>query len=97
VNDRIYFNEVLTPNILAYKNGLKYQVKELKDLMTLLQTAGTFASILGMYSGVLSGLKASMEGVRRNSPIRSSSRSGSRSGGSKPPGGTRPPGSGAVP
>lgn len=47
---RIYFNEVLTPNVLAYKNGLKYQTKQLQELYTLLQVAGTFASILGMYA-----------------------------------------------
>jgi len=47
--NRIYFSELLTPRILSFKNGLKYQVKELKDLYNVLQVGGTFASILGSY------------------------------------------------
>ena len=81
VNDRIYFNEVLTPNILAYKNGLKYQVQDLQGLFTLLQTAGAFASIMASYSGVLGGLKASLEGFRRSSQLSGRSSSRSKSGG----------------
>jgi hypothetical protein len=77
---RIYFHEMLTPNMLAYKNGLKYQIKELQDLFTLLQTAGAFASIIGAY-GVVQGFKSSLQGFRRiKSPPASVPRPSGRSG-----------------
>src|SRR5262249_2639206 len=61
LNGRIYFNEVLTPNIISLKNGLTYQVKELQDLYELLQIAGTFSSILGMYAVGDETFKTSIE------------------------------------
>ena len=50
--NRIYFSEVLTPNIMALKNGLKFQVKQLQQLYTELQVAGTFAQILSLDAAV---------------------------------------------
>lgn len=64
-NGRIYFSELLTPNILALKNGLKYTVKELQDLYTLLEVGGTFASIISTYA-VVAGFRESLEGFRLN-------------------------------
>ena len=66
--DRIYFSELLTPRILSFKNGLKYQVKELKDLYTVLQVGGTFASILGLYGLGVESFKASVHAFRRSGP-----------------------------
>ena len=48
-NGRVVYGEQLTPNIVALKNGLKYQIQELQDLYTLLQVGGTFTSIMGAY------------------------------------------------
>ncbi|MFN7949731.1 MAG: DUF4157 domain-containing protein [Blastocatellia bacterium] len=62
-NGRIYFSELLTPNILSLKNGLKYTVKELQDLYTLLETGGAFASIISTYA-VVAGFKDSLEGFK---------------------------------
>jgi hypothetical protein len=73
---QIYTNEVLTPHLLAYKNGLKYQVKDLQSLYTLLQVAGAFAAIIGTYSIVegfresLKGFRSSREGTTREPPTR---------------------------
>jgi hypothetical protein len=64
-NGRLYFNEVLAPRLLAYKNGLPYQVTELQKLYTLLQVAGTFANIIGSYS-VVEAFRASLQGFRVN-------------------------------
>ena len=69
-NGRIYFSEVLTPNILSLKNGLKYTVKELQDLYTLLEVGGTFASIISTYA-VVAGFRESLEGFRLNRTPRS--------------------------
>jgi hypothetical protein len=62
---RIYFNEILTPNVIAYKNGLKYQTRQLQDLYSLLQLAGTFATIMGMYAIGDETFKTSIEAFRR--------------------------------
>lgn len=61
----IYFRDWLTPNILAYKNGLKYQVADLQELYTLLQVAGAHASILAAYGAVAGSFKTSIEAFRR--------------------------------
>lgn len=61
----IYFRDWLTPNILAYKNGLKYQAAELQELYTLLQVAGAHASILAAYGAVAGSFKTSIEAFRR--------------------------------
>ncbi len=63
--NEVYFNEVLTPNLLSLKNGLKYQVKELKDLYTLLQTAGAFALNLGNYAVTAGAFETSINAFRR--------------------------------
>ncbi len=63
IGDRIYFSEILTPNILAFKSGLQYQVKSLQNLYSLLQLAGAFAGIIGSYE-LVDGFKASLEGFR---------------------------------
>jgi hypothetical protein len=60
---QIYTNEVLTPHLLAYKNGLKYQVRDLQTLYTLLTVAGTFAAIIGTYT-LVEGFKESLKGLR---------------------------------
>jgi hypothetical protein len=57
---QIYTNEVLTPNLVAYKNGLKYQVKDLQALYELLTVAGTFAAIMSTY-GVAEGFRQSVK------------------------------------
>jgi hypothetical protein len=67
-NGKIYFSEVLTPNILAQKNGLKYQIKDLQSLYTLLQIAGAFAGILGSYA-LVEGFKSSLEGFRKSKSL----------------------------
>jgi hypothetical protein len=60
---RLYSSELLTPNLISYKNGLQYTVKDLQGLYTLLQTAGTFASIIGSYS-VVEAFRVSLEGFQ---------------------------------
>ncbi|WP_347264988.1 DUF4157 domain-containing protein [Nitrobacter sp.] len=67
-NGKIYFHQNLTPNIISYKNGLKYQVKELQQLYSLLQVGGTFASILGFYGAAQGSFKASIGAFRRTGP-----------------------------
>jgi len=67
-NGQIYFSELLTPNIISYKNGLRYQTKELQDLYTLLQVAGTFASIMGFYAVGEESFKASINAFARSGP-----------------------------
>jgi hypothetical protein len=62
---QIYFSEILTPNMLAYKNGLKYQIRDLADLYVLLQAAGAFAGIVGTY-GLVEGFKTSLQGFKRS-------------------------------
>jgi Domain of unknown function (DUF4157) len=68
-NGRITFSEVLTPNIIKYKNRLKYQIIEMRDLYDLLQVGGMFASIVGSYGAVSgtpkSGYRSSLQGFRR--------------------------------
>ncbi len=59
-NGRLYFNEILTPNLLRYKNGLEWQVRQLQDLYTLLQVAGAHAAILGSYGAGVGAFKASI-------------------------------------
>jgi len=63
---KIYSNEILTPKLISYKNGLPYQVKELQDLFTLLQIGGTFAGIMGAYGAVSgpSGVRSAFQGFR---------------------------------
>ncbi len=61
----IYFRDWLTPNIMAYKNGLKYQAADLQELYTLLQVAGAHASILAAYGAVAGSFKTSIEAFRR--------------------------------
>ena len=63
--NRVYFNEVLTPNLLSLKKGLQYQVEELKDLYTLLQHAGAYASILGMNAAAAGTFETSINAFRR--------------------------------
>ncbi len=64
-----YLTEFTTPNLLAYKNGLKHQIIELQRLYHLLQVAGTFANIMGDYSAVGGGpepgFKSSLQGFTR--------------------------------
>lgn len=64
-NGRVYFNERLTPHLLAYKNGLAYQVKELRDLYQLLQTAGAFAQIIAL-NAINEDFKTSIQGLNRS-------------------------------
>jgi uncharacterized protein DUF4157 len=65
VNDRIYFTDALTPNIIARKNGLTFQVKQLKELYTLLQTAGVFAQIVAL-NAITEDFKATVQGMQRS-------------------------------
>ncbi|MBX9585334.1 MAG: DUF4157 domain-containing protein [Gemmataceae bacterium] len=62
-----YFHEQLTPNIIKYKNGLRYQTKELQDLYRLLQVAGAHASILGMYAAGAGAWKTSINAFSKSS------------------------------
>jgi hypothetical protein len=62
---QIYANEVLTPRLVAYKNGLKYQAKDLQALYALLVVAGTFAAITGAY-GIVEGFRHSVNGFSRD-------------------------------
>ena len=64
-NGRVYFNEALTPRILAYKNGLTYQVKQLQDLYQLLQAAGAFAQIIAL-NALNEDFKSSIQGLNRS-------------------------------
>jgi hypothetical protein len=50
--NKLVLNEELTPKIMEYKNGLKWEIKKLQDAYTLIQAIGAFASIMGMYSSV---------------------------------------------
>jgi hypothetical protein len=68
--DRLYFNEHLTPRILSLKNGLRYQVKQLKDMYTLLQAGGSFAAILGLYGLGVESFKASIYAFRRGGAVK---------------------------
>jgi hypothetical protein len=77
----LYSNEVLTPNLISRKKGLRYEVKELQDLFTLVKAAGAFASIIGSYS-LVEAFRASIAGFK-------SPRGTGGKGGSK---GTRVPG-----
>ncbi len=67
---RIYFNETLTPNVVAYKNGLKYQAKGMQDLYALLQVAGAHAMNMGAYGAGVGTFKASINAFRRSGPAR---------------------------
>jgi hypothetical protein len=60
---RLYSSERLTPNLISYKNGLKYTVKQLQDLFNLLQITNAFASIIGQYS-VVEAFRVALEGFR---------------------------------
>ena len=62
-NGRLYSSELLTPNLISYKNGLKHTVTQLQDLYTLLQTAGAFANIIGSYS-VVEAFRVSLQGFK---------------------------------
>jgi hypothetical protein len=62
-NGRLYSTEQLTPKLIKYKNGLKYRVKELQDLFTLVKVTNTFASLIGSYSQV-EAFRASIEGFK---------------------------------
>ena len=70
LNGQLYSNERLTPNLVAYKNGLIYQVKELQELYTLLQVAGAHASIMGAYGAGAGSFKASINAFKRSGPAR---------------------------
>ena len=91
-NGRLYSSELLTPNLISFKNGLRYTVKQLQDLYTLLQTAGAFASIIGSYS-MVEGFRVSLQGFKIP---RGTGKGGGRGGGQgDEPGGTvRAPGGG---
>ena len=67
-NGKIYFHQNLTPNIISYKNGFKYQIKELQQLYSLLQIGGSFGSILGLYGAGVGSFKASIGAFRRTGP-----------------------------
>jgi hypothetical protein len=69
-NGQIVYLEKVTPNIIALKNGLKYQIKELQDLYALLQVGGTFTSILGAYGLGANTFKVSINAFRRTTPPR---------------------------
>jgi hypothetical protein len=60
----VAFSEVLTPNIISLKEGLKWQIKQLQDLYDLLQLGGAYATIVGAY-GVPAGFKMSLQALRR--------------------------------
>jgi hypothetical protein len=62
-NGRLYSSELLTPNLISFKNKLQYTVKELQDLYMLLRNAGAFASIIGSYS-VVEAFRVSLEGFK---------------------------------
>ena len=64
-NQRIYFKQALTPRILSFKNGLKYQIEELQRLYTLLQVGGVFAQIVALNS-ITEDFKATIKGFRRS-------------------------------
>ena len=63
-NNQIYFNEVLTPRIIAHKNGLQSQVKELRDLYNLLQAAGAFAQIVAL-NAITEDFRTTLQDFRR--------------------------------
>jgi hypothetical protein len=67
-NGQVYFSEVLTPNIIKYRNGYDYTIKELRDLYALLQAAGAFTSIVGAYGLGANTFKASINAFRRSAP-----------------------------
>lgn len=65
---QLYLIAALAPRLVAYKNGLKYQVKQLQDLYQLLQVAGAHASILGAYGLGSRVWKAAINAFRRTGP-----------------------------
>lgn len=65
VDGRIYFTDALTPNIIARKNGLIFQVRQLRELYTLLQTAGVFAQIVSL-NAINEDFKATIQGMNRS-------------------------------
>jgi hypothetical protein len=80
-NNQVYFNEVLTPRIISFKNGLKYQVKELRDLYTLLQTAGAYAQLIAL-NAITEDFRVTLQGFRR---MGAKGKGSSRAGGSSEP------------
>ena len=64
-NGRVYFNEALTPRIIAYKNGLRHQIDQIRDLYTLLQTAGAFAQIIAL-NALNEDFKNSIQGLNKS-------------------------------
>ena len=92
VNGRIYFSEALTPRIIARKNGLRFQVKQLKDLYTLLQAAGSFAQIIALNS-IAEDFKTSIEGLQKSrlSGFKSVKKGGGGGGGIEPSSGVPEP------
>ncbi len=68
--NELYFSDLLTPRIIGLKARLDYQIKELKDLYTLLQVGGVFSSILGVYGLGVESFKASIYAFRRGGPIK---------------------------
>jgi hypothetical protein len=64
-NGRVYFNEAVTPRIIAYKNGLYRQVKQLQDLYQLLQAAGAFAQIIAL-NAINEDFKNSIQGLNKS-------------------------------
>jgi hypothetical protein len=67
----LYFlSEHVTPNIISLKNGLKYQVKDLQGLYTLLQAGGAFASIMSLYAVGPESFKTSISAFERPVPAK---------------------------
>ena len=74
LNGRLYSNERLTPNLVAHKNGLRHQIKELQELYNLLQIAGAHTFIMGAYGAGVGSFKASINAFKRSGPARLPSR-----------------------
>ncbi|MDO9164088.1 MAG: DUF4157 domain-containing protein [Methylococcaceae bacterium] len=60
---RLYSSELLTPNLISYKNGLRHTVKDLQSLFDLVKATAAFASIIASYS-VVEGFRVSLQGFR---------------------------------
>ncbi len=90
---RLYSSELLTPNIISLKNGLKHTVKDLQGLFTLVQTTGAFANIIASYS-IVEGFRVSLQGFRIPRGGKGGGGKGGGGGGDEPGGTGRSPGNG---
>jgi hypothetical protein len=65
---QLYLNEVTSPNIIKLKNGLPFQVKELKDLYQLLQIGGILTMNMAQYGAAAGTFETAIKAWVRRGP-----------------------------